>query len=162
MALIYMVLSEYLKKNNIIIKVRARDRWELIEKMLAIAVKNNEVQKEDEELIKKALIDREKSMSTGIGRGVAIPHCTTAKVEDVVIVLATSVNGIDFDSIDSLPVKIAILLIVPKNKLTQHIKTLANIARVMGNDKLREDLLSLGSSEKILKTIKDYEIPAKK
>lgn len=157
-----MVLSDNLKKNNILLKVKAKDRWELIEKMLSHAVKNKEVDKEYEEGIRKALIERERSMSTGIGKGVAIPHCSTAKVDNVIIVLATSSEGVDFDSIDNLPVKIAVLLIVPKNKLTQHIKTLANIARIMGNDKLREDILKIGSSEKIIKTIKNYEKPTKK
>ncbi len=157
-----MVLSENLKKSNILLKVKVKDRWELIEKMLSLAVKNKEIDKEYEEAIRKSLIERERAMSTGIGKGVAIPHCSTAKVDNVIIVLATSSEGVDFDSIDNLPVNIAILLIVPKNKLTQHIKTLANIARIMGNDKLREDILKIGSSEKIIKTIKDYEKLTKK
>ena len=96
-------------------------------------------------------------MSTGIGRGVAIPHCTTGAVEDIVIIVAICENGVDFQSIDNLPVKIAIFLLVPKNKLKQHIKTLANIAKIMNNDDLRKRILKLKRPDSILKAIKDFE-----
>ena len=152
-----MILSDNLKKNNILIRVKAKNRWDLIKSMLSLAVKNRSIKKEDEDSIRKALIDREKSMSTGIGKGIAIPHCSTAMVDDVIIVMATSDNGIDFDAIDNMPVNIAILLIVPKNKLTQHIKTLANIAKIMGNDDLRDEVLQYDTPELIIKTIKNYE-----
>jgi len=152
-----MILSEYLKKRNIIIGSQSKTRWDLIQEMLDLAVKNKDVREEARELVKKALVEREKSMSTGIGKGVAIPHCTSAKVEDIIIVLALCENGIDFDAIDNLPVKIAILLLVPKNKLTQHIKTLANIARIMNNDVIRDELLEQKTADTVLKTIKKYE-----
>jgi mannitol/fructose-specific phosphotransferase system IIA component (Ntr-type) len=52
--------------------------------------------------------------------------------------MAICSKGIDFDAIDNEPVKIVILLITPKDKLSQHIKTLANIAKMMGDADLRE------------------------
>ncbi len=152
-----MILSENLKKHNIIINAKAKTRWDLIKEMLELAVKNKEIKDEDEESVRKALIEREKSMSTGIGKSVAIPHCTTAKVNEIIIILSICESGIDFDSIDSIPVRIAILLLVPKNKLTHHIKTLANIAKIMNNDELREKMLTLKSSDAILKEIQKYE-----
>jgi mannitol/fructose-specific phosphotransferase system IIA component (Ntr-type) len=151
-----MILSTNLKKSSIIVKARSINKWDLIEEMLDLAIKNNDVKSDDREVLKVALFEREKSMSTGIGRGVAIPHCTTGLVEDIVIVLALC-DGIDFDSIDNQPVRISIFLLVPKNKLKQHIKTLADIAKIMNSDKLREKLLTLKKPETILKTIKDFE-----
>ena len=152
-----MVLSENLKKNNILIDISAKTRWEAIEQMLDLAVRNGEIRADEYDIIKKALVDREKSMSTGIGKGVAIPHCTTSKVDTVIIIMATSKTGIDFGSVDNLPVNIIILLIVPKNKLTQHIKTLANIAKMMNNSELRRGIQVYDNPEKILKAIKNYE-----
>jgi mannitol/fructose-specific phosphotransferase system IIA component (Ntr-type) len=152
-----MILSTHLKKNNIIIKAKSADRWELINEMLDLAIKNNDVKKEHKDNLKKALFDREKSMSTGIGRSIAIPHCTTDLVEDLVIVLAFCENGIDFDSIDSIPVQIAIFLLVPRNKLKQHIKTLANIAKLMNSEDLRNELLQIKKPETVIKTIKNFE-----
>jgi mannitol/fructose-specific phosphotransferase system IIA component (Ntr-type) len=153
----FMVLTNHLKKNNIIIKTTSKNRWELIDEVVDFAVKNKDLAKNDAEHIRKALVEREKSMSTGIGNGVAIPHCTTDRINDIICTLAVSHSGIDFDAIDGLPVKIVILLLVPKNKLTQHIKTLANIAKIMSNVKLREKLLKLKTPESIIKIIKEYE-----
>ncbi len=152
-----MILSKNLKKNSIILKVKSLNRWDLIEEMLDSAIKNNYVKKEDRSTLKNALFEREKSMSTGIGKGIAIPHCTTDKIEDIVILLALCKSGIDFESIDSQPVQIAIFLLVPRNKLKQHIKTLANIAKLMNNEELREKILHMKNSESIIKTIKDFE-----
>jgi len=154
-----MSLLDSLKKNNILVKPLAKTRWDIIGEMIDLAVKNKDVQAEDSELIKSALIEREKSMSTGIGNGVAIPHCSTSKVSEIVTVMALSPKGINFDAIDNEPVKIIILLIVPKDKLTQHIKTLANIAKMMNNVELREKLLSMKTADSILKTLKDFTIP---
>jgi len=155
--LITMELSDNLKKSNIILKPKSTSRWELIAEMIDLAVRNKEVDSCDCEDLTKSLVDREKSMSTGIGNGVAIPHCTTVKVQDIVYIMAIVPQGMDFDSIDNQPVKIVILLLVPKSKLTQHIKTLAQIAKLMSNESLRNKLLTLKTPESVIKTIKDFE-----
>ena len=152
-----MVLSENLKKSNILLKAKSQNRWDLINELVDIAVKSKDINESDREEIKRALIDREKSMSTGIGNGVAIPHCTTSKIKEIVCIMSLNQKGIDFDSIDNEPVKIVIMLLVPKNKLTQHIKTLANIAKIMSNDKLREKILSLKTPDSIIRVIKEHE-----
>jgi fructose-specific phosphotransferase system IIA component len=153
-----MNLLENLKKNNILIKPHAKTRWEILEEMAELAVKNKDIPIEDAESIKKALIEREKSMSTGIGNGVAIPHCSTSKVSNIVSVMALATTGLNFEAIDNEPVKIIILLIVPKDKLSHHIKTLANIAKLMNNAELREKLLEVKTADAILKTLKQYTI----
>lgn len=151
-----MSLLENLKKNNILVKSSAKNRWEIIEEMVDVAAHNKEISSEDSDIIKNSLIEREKSMSTGIGNGVAIPHCSTSKVTNIVTVMALIPKGINFDSIDNEPVRIVILLIVPKDKLTQHIKTLANIAKMMSDAELREKILALKSADSIIKTLKSY------
>ena len=153
-----MSLLENLKKNNILVKPNAKNRWEIIEEMIDLAVKNKDISADDSETIKSALIEREKSMSTGIGNGVAIPHCSSSKVNSIITVMALTSKGLNFDSIDNEPVKIVILLIVPKDKLTQHIKTLANIAKMMSDPELREKILEQKTSDSIIKTLKTYSL----
>jgi len=153
-----MSLLDNLKKNNILVNPNAKNRWEIIGEMVDLAVKNKEISHDDAETVKNSLIEREKSMSTGIGNGVAIPHCSTSKVSSVITVMALTSKGLNFDSIDNEPVKIVILLIVPKDKLTLHIKTLANIAKMMSDAALREKLLELKTADSILKTLRTYEI----
>ena len=153
-----MSLLDNLKKNNILIKPDAKNRWEIISEMVELAAKNKDISPDDLEPITSSLIEREKSMSTGIGNGVAIPHCSTAKVTEIVTVMAITPKGINFESIDNEPVKIIILLLVPKDKLTQHIKTLANIAKMMNDPELREKILSMKTPDSILKTLKSYTL----
>lgn len=153
-----MSLLENLKKNNILIKPDAKNRWDIIAEMVELAAKNREIAQEDIEPITSSLVEREKSMSTGIGNGVAIPHCSTSKVKDIISVMAITPRGINFESIDNEPVKIIILLLVPKDKLTQHIKTLANIAKMMNDPELREKILSMKTPDSILKTLKSYSL----
>lgn len=157
-----MVLTDYLNKKTILFNPSVKDRWELIESMLDVAIKNKAVKSEYRDTIKKTLFEREKSMSTGIGKGVAIPHCSCPYVDDVVMIMALSKKGINFESIDNMPVHIAILLIVPKDKISQHIKTLANIAKLMSDDSLREALSGAKDAQDILKILKEYEQKGKK
>ncbi|TAL38863.1 MAG: PTS sugar transporter subunit IIA [Spirochaetes bacterium] len=152
-----MLISEYLKTDNIILGAASKDRWELIGEMLERALASGEIKPEDHDTIRKALTEREKSMSTGIGKGVAIPHCSSVKVDEATVVLAVCANGIDFDAIDNEPVRIAILLLVPKNKLAQHIKTLANIAKLMSIEELRSELLNSKTPDATLDAIRKYE-----
>jgi len=153
-----MNFLESLKKNSIIIKPDAKNRWEIIEEMVDLAVKNKDIPSEDAENIKKSLIEREKSMSTGIGNGIAIPHCSTSKISNIVAVMALVQKGLNFEAIDNELVKIVILLIVPKEKLSQHIKTFTNIAQMLNNAELREKLLEITKPDSILKTLKQYAL----
>jgi PTS system fructose-specific IIA component len=152
-----MVLSENLNPLSILVNSESKTRWDIIKEMVAHAVRNSLIPAGTENDITQALIEREKSMSTGIGKGVAIPHCTVTNVDDIVVLMATNGKGINFDAIDSLPVKIVIMLLVPKSKLTQHIKTLANIAKVMSDDGFKDRILSFTKADELLDFIKTYE-----
>lgn len=151
-----MSLLENLKKNSIIVKPKSKNKWELISEMVEVAVKGKYISPEFSESISEALFEREKSMSTGIGNGVAIPHCTSSHIDEIVTVLAVTPDGINFDAIDNQTVNITVMLVVPKNKLTQHIKTLANIAKMLNDESLRKKILSLKTPDSILKALNNY------
>lgn len=156
-----MILSENLHLPNILVNTDVKNRWDIIKGLVSLAVKNTLIPKNAENEIAQALIEREKAMSTGIGKGVAIPHCTIPHIDDIIIMMATSEKGINFDSIDSIPVRIVIMLLVPKSKLTQHIKTLASIAKLMSDDIFKEHLLTFKTGENLLSFISEYETGSK-
>ena len=89
-------------------------------------------------------------MSTGIGSGVAIPHCSVSLVDELKVVIGLSKEGIAFEAIDKMPVHIFILLIVPKNKFQEHIKTLALIAKTLNLKEERNKLIFAKCYEDIL------------
>lgn len=101
----------------------------------------------------ETLIQREKSMSTGIGLGIAIPHCSTEYVDEVTGVLALLKHGIDFDAIDDIPVQIIVLLLLPKNKFEKHIKTLASVAKLFNNEAIRKQIIEAADGEEIFEII---------
>ena len=152
-----MILSDTLKKNNILVNAGSKEPAELFDKLLNLAVKNGEIQPDDLVAVKSALIAREKSMTTGIGKGLAIPHCTSPKVNNSIVMLATINEGLNFAAVDDKPVYIAVLLVFPKSRKSPHVKELAEIAKVLGNNELMKKLLSLKTPNEILKAVKKYE-----
>lgn len=97
----------------------------------------------------QTLVDREESMSTGIGQGIAIPHCSTDHEKDLSALLAVLKNPLDYQSVDEDPVRIVILLLLPKDRFEKHIKTLAAIARQFNQPEFRREIAACDSAEAI-------------
>jgi mannitol/fructose-specific phosphotransferase system IIA component (Ntr-type) len=94
-------------------------------------------------------------MSTGIGFGIAIPHCSSDRLDEVVAAFGRSATGIEFDALDNAPVKFVVLFIVPKNQFQTHLRTLASIAKFLNDRSVRESLASATSAEEILSIFRD-------
>lgn len=88
---------------------------------------------EPEDII-KAILKRETLGSTGIGRGVAIPHTKHPSVERLVGTVAVSRGGVDFKSVDGEPVYVLVLLVSPQDRPGDHLRALENVARCMRDD----------------------------
>ena len=87
-----------------------------------------------------SLSAREKLGSTGVGKGVAIPHCRCEHVKQSVACLITLEQPIDFDAADELPVDILLVLIVPKKCNDEHLQILSNVAQLMDQTEYRNRL----------------------
>ncbi|HOU83600.1 MAG TPA: PTS sugar transporter subunit IIA [Spirochaetota bacterium] len=150
-----MILIESLFPDTIVTDYKPTNRWDIIKYLVNLLVKNGQLPGELADSITKALIEREKSMSTGIGKGIAIPHCVIDQIEEPKIAMAILPKGINFEAIDDEPVQIIILLLSPKSKMQLHVKNLAAIAKFMNNDQLKDKLISLKDSSEIKKFIID-------
>lgn len=84
----------------------------------------------ENEAVYDALLGREKLGSTGIGNGIAIPHCRLESANRTAIVVMSLQTPIDFDSIDKRAVDLIFALIVPPQECDQHLSTLAKIAEL--------------------------------
>src|SRR5260370_8426735 len=80
----------------------------------------------DRDSILASLKQREETMSTGIGFGIAIPHCSSDRLEEVVAAFGRSTTGIEFDALDNAPGKFVVLFIVPNNQFQPHLRTLSS------------------------------------
>ena len=75
------------------------------------------------------LWEREKLGSTGIGAGVAVPHCKMARLERVVVAVARLRDGVEFDAIDQQPVRLVFLVVSPDDQPAAHLQCLATISK---------------------------------
>ncbi len=153
-----MKLGDLIRKEAIRLDLEASDKWEAIEEAVNLLVANHDLKISDRDRILNSVVEREKSMSTGIGKGVGIPHATCDKLGHVLSVYARLKNPIDFESIDGQPVQHIVLMLIPKDQYQQHIKTLAGIARIMNNPEAREGLNQAASPEEILDVIQQAEM----
>ena len=99
--------------------MKATERWAAIVELIDLLVSLGKIKPEDRDPILASLKQREETMSTGIGFGIAIPHCSSDRLEEVVAAFGRSTTGIEFDALDNAPVKFVVLFIVPKNRTVQ-------------------------------------------
>lgn len=109
------------------------------------------------EKVRKAVFEREEIMSTGVGKGLAIPHAKTQAVDKNMAAFALLEEPLDFNSIDDEPVRLVFLLVGPESNNSQHIKLLSRISRLMNSGSFREKILGCTSTDQILNAFKEEE-----
>lgn len=107
--------------------------------------------------IKDAVFEREKIMSTGVGKGLAIPHGKVSNLKNNYAAFAKLAQPVDYDAIDDKPVELLFLLIGPKSSNSLHIKLLSRISRLMNNEVFRKKLLECSSPEEFLEVFRSEE-----
>ena len=105
----------------------------------------------------QALKDREATMSTVIGNGVAIPHAKIEGLNELILVFARAPNGINFQALDDAPVHLIFLVIAPPSIVTDYLKLLAAISALLKKKKSRTALLQANSKAEIISAIKAEE-----
>jgi mannitol/fructose-specific phosphotransferase system IIA component (Ntr-type) len=150
-----MALADLLSAEEIVPEMRATERWPAIVELIDLLVSQNKIKPEDRDSILASLKQREETMSTGIGFGIAIPHCSSDRLQEVVAAFGRSSNGIEFDALDNAPVKFVVLFIVPKNQFQTHLRTLASIAKFLNDRSVRESLANAKSAGEILAIFHD-------
>ena len=103
----------------------------------------------DAEDIVRAVLKREQIASTGIGRGVAIPHAKHTSLERPVGTVALSKGGVAFDSVDGEPVFIFVLLVSPQDRPGDHLRALENVSRSLRDDAFVRQLRASTTREQI-------------
>jgi nitrogen PTS system EIIA component len=150
-----MSLASLLSSEQIIPEMKATERWPAIVELIDLLVGRGRIDPASRESILASLKQREETMSTGIGFGIAIPHASSENVSEVVAAFGRSSQGIEFDALDNAPVKFVVLFIVPKDQFQTHLRTLASIAKFLNDRSVRESLANAGSQDEILSIFRD-------
>ncbi len=150
-----MRLVDVLEKDNILPDLKAKGKRELLNEMITHL--SPRVDGLDKEQAFAALLSREESGTTGIGHGVAIPHGKISGLEKITVCFGRSVKGVDFNSVDGMPVHLFFLIIAPENSAAAHLKLLACISRLLKNHGVRSKLMALKDTSDIFKLIVELD-----
>jgi fructose-specific phosphotransferase system IIA component len=112
---------------------------------------------QDRDTVLNAVLTREKTRSTGIGSGIAIPHGKCNAVKELVMAIGITKEPIDFQSVDNRPVRIILLLVSPADQTGPHIQALARISRLMLDDNFKTKLENAESSEQAMQLLNEKE-----
>lgn len=111
----------------------------------------------DRQIVLQAVLDREKTHTTGIGNGLALPHGKCSGVDELVMAIGKPVAPIDFQSVDGKGVTLVMLLVSPMDKTGPHIQALARISRLMSVDAFRNKLNHATTPAEMFQIIKQQE-----
>jgi fructose-specific phosphotransferase system IIA component len=143
-----MKVSELLNPGVIIADLKGNKKEDVINELIDLLKSDSRVQ--DIEKVRAAVLDREKIMSTGVGKGFAIPHGKTNSISDIVAAFGKANNPVDYDALDNQPVQLIFLLVGKDNLVSKHIKLLSRISRMMNKDDFRNRLMEAATVEEIL------------
>lgn len=124
-----MKFADFVCKDAIRAQLKAEDKEGAIAEMVEALVEAGGLSPDDKDEIIAAVIKREELGSTGIGRGVAVPHTKHAIIDKLVGTVAVSTDGIDFNSLDGENVQLFFLLVSPPDRPADHVRALENITR---------------------------------
>jgi fructose PTS system EIIBC or EIIC component len=150
-----MKICDVLRADKIIPSLKGKEKFDVINELTNLFKDDPRVKDLDE--MRNAVYEREKIMSTGVGKGFAIPHAKTNAVNEIVAAFGKLDESIDFQALDEQPVNLVFLLIGKENLSGPHIKLLSRISRMMNKDEFRSSLAKAKTAEEIYTLFEEEE-----
>ena len=152
-----MRFADFICFEAIIPELKTRDRNGVIRELVSALHKANRLGKGNCEEIIKAVIKRENEASTGMGKGVAVPHVKHKVVKDVVATIGQSSVGIDFSSLDKQPVYSVILIISPVDNPDKHLQVMESVFKHLQEEKFRRFLRQSKEAKEIEELLREAD-----
>jgi PTS system fructose-specific IIA component len=150
-----MHISQYLMPGSVAVGLDAADKESFINAVVDLLEGRSEVKDLDE--VRRSVLEREWLMSTGVGKGLALPHAKTHAVSGTMAALVVTRSPIPWDAIDGEPVRLVFLLVGVPDAKSEHVKILSRISRIMNRDAVRTQLTEATTAEELLKTLRNAE-----
>lgn len=150
-----MLLSELLTPDRVRVPLRAASKDALLEELVAVLSDAGAVG--DAGGVLRAVRDRERVLSTGVGSGVAIPHGKSEAVPQLAMAAGLTSDPVEFDALDGEPVRLLFLLVGPDSAAGQHVKALSRISRLVRRDAFRERLIAARTAEEFVSIVAEAE-----
>jgi len=133
------------------------DKRGVITILINSLVKARKINSENAEEIIEGALAREAIGSTGIGHGIAIPHCRTPLIKSIVCAFGSSEKGIDFDSLDGEPVHSVFLLLTPPEQKEQHLQLMKSFASQIRKEHFCEFLHQVRAAQGLVDLLTEFE-----
>jgi len=144
-----MRMTDFVVREAIVPELTATTKEGVIREIVGSLAGAGSLKATETEDIVRAILKRELLGSTGIGRGVAIPHTKHSSVERLIGTVALSRAGVPFDSLDGEPVHVFVLLISPQDRPGDHLRALENVSRSLRDDSFVRSLRAAKTREEI-------------
>ena len=142
-----MKIADILNLARIQLDVPSTSKKQVLETIAKLASASTNC---EQQIIFDALVERERLGTTGIGKGVAIPHARLAGLKDLYCLFMRVNPAVDFESIDGKPVDLIFCLLVPEESGADHLKALARISKLLRNDDICAQLRSIRNPKDVL------------
>jgi fructose-specific phosphotransferase system IIA component len=148
-------ISDILTEDFVVVGLDVSTKEDAINALVDIIAKSDKVKNANK--VREAVFEREKIMTTGVGKGFAVPHGKTDAVTDIVAVFAVTKKPIDYESLDGEPVRLIFLIVGRDNMVGPHIKLLSRVSKLMNDNNFREKLLNAKTPKEVVELFKTEE-----
>ncbi|MBD3225498.1 MAG: PTS sugar transporter subunit IIA [Caldithrix sp.] len=148
-----MDISKHLPPEHITLDIKSNLKFDVIEELLSLLDENKQLL--NKEVTLKDLLAREGYLSTGLEKGLAVPHAKSDGVDQLLIAMGIKKDGLDFESLDGKPAQVIFLVLSPRDTSGPHIQSLATISRNYKSDEIRQALLNAKTPEAVAEIIKE-------
>ena len=151
-----MKLTDYIDPKCIKVDLSSQYKEEVVEELVFLLADCIDG-KVDPDAVYNAVMMRESEGSTGLEKGIAIPHAKCDYVDRLRIAIGISRDGIDFDSQDGEPSKLFFLMVAPRNEAGPHVQAIARIVKITTMEGIKSKLLKANNAERVIEIINGIE-----
>jgi PTS system fructose-specific IIC component/PTS system nitrogen regulatory IIA component len=152
-----MLLDQIFPVNCIKLGLESETKDELFKELVHVFTQGHPDIGGDEAELVRAILERESLMSTGIKRGIAIPHGKSNSLKGIYGVLGISRKGIEYQSLDGEPVNLVFLLLSSKAESERHLRVLKTLAVLLESDTFLTDLVAVPTAQAASSILTKYE-----
>lgn len=150
-----MKLSECLMEKAVVVQVSAGDKSEIFAGLVNLIEQTNGIM--DTNSLLNEVAQREKLGSTGIGKGVAIPHVHLEEITEMHVAMMTTSRGVDYGAIDDEPCRIFIMVAAPDRDREAYLHLLAEVSRLFRHDHVRDAVLKAATALDLIEVLREAE-----
>ena len=152
-----MKMTDFMVPEAFVPNLESTERDDVIRELVAGLVAADKIKAEDKEDIIEKLCERERQGSTGIGKGIAVPHVKHPSIETITGTIGRSVEGVNFNSLDKAPVFSVLLLLSPPNDPDKHLEAMEKVFSHLQRDMFRKFLRQAETTEEVVELLKEAE-----